>query len=290
MKTVGLYGKKNLHIERRERTLAPHGPNDAIIRIQTCGVCGTDLNFVTQWDEAPMPLGHELAAEVIEVGSEVTTVKPGDRVVVEDCTLCGTCVDCKGGRPDLCQNMFGLDGQSGMGQYMRVRHNNLVPFTDIPYAHACLAEPLAVCLNSVLQADVPLGGSVAVFGSGPLGLMTARVALLKGAGSVILVGGRGTSPRSRARLAAAEKLGIEHVIDRSTEDAVEKLKMLHPRGVDRVIVSSPPEDVTPAIATVRYGGKIVFYGLHFGGRNRIEIDINELVFRKISLEPFFAEQ
>jgi L-iditol 2-dehydrogenase len=289
MTTIGLYGRKHLQIEEREQELGPPGHNDAIVKIRACGVCGTDLNFLKQWDGDPMPLGHELAGEVVEVGAGVTSVKPGDSVVVEDCTLCGVCADCKNGRSDLCQNMFNLDGQSGMGKYMRLRHNSLVPFQDLDFHHACLTEPLSVCLNSVLNAEIPCNGSVAVLGCGPLGLMTARVAKLRGASFTAITSHDTQSALGRRRLEAAARLGIDLVIDASREDVEAVIKKHCPKGVDAVIASSPPESLYDGLKIIRYGGVVTFYGLHFGGRNKIEIDINDLVFRKITLKPFFAE-
>jgi threonine dehydrogenase-like Zn-dependent dehydrogenase len=112
-----------------------------------------------------LPLGHEIAAEVVEVGKNVTSVKPGERVIVEDCTMCGICPACKSGQPQFCRNMYNMEGQPGMGQYMAVRFNCLDRFEGLDYTVACLTEPLAVALTAVLNAEIPLGGSVVVFGT-----------------------------------------------------------------------------------------------------------------------------
>ena len=118
MQSRGLFGKKYLDIQERERDIPAAGANHVLVKIHACGVCGTDINFVRDWADQPMPLGHEISAEVIEVGTNVTHVQPGDRVIVEDCTMCGVCADCKSGQPQFCRNMFDLEGQPGMGQYM----------------------------------------------------------------------------------------------------------------------------------------------------------------------------
>jgi len=289
MKTIGLYGRKYLEIEEREMEVRSPGHEEVIVRVLACGICGTDLNFVRQWTGPAMALGHELAGEVVEVGAGVRTVSVGDQVIVEDCTLCGTCAACKGGRPDLCRTMFGLEGQSGMGQYLCLRHNSLIKYEGLEATHACLTEPLAVCLNAVLAARIPFQGSVAVLGSGPLGLMTARVAKLQGAGFVALTGVNTRTPLGRARLARAERLGLDRVIDAGESGWENAIRDVCPGGVDRVIVSSPPESINDALKIVGYGGTITFFGLHFGGRNTINVDINDLIFRKVTLQPFFAE-
>lgn len=289
MNSKGLYGKKYLDIQHRVREIPPPDEDHVIVKVRACGVCGTDINFVRDWTDEPMPLGHEISAEVLEVGKNVTTVKPGDSVIVEDCTMCGVCEDCKRGQPQFCRNMHDMEGQPGMGEYMSVRFNSLDRYEGLDHVAACLTEPLAVSLTSVLNARIPLGGSVAVLGPGPLGLMSARVARLHGAGYVAIAGLPADNPRERARLELAANLGCDHVIEIGKQDLEAEIKRKFPKGVDRVIVSAPPESIADALKIIRFGGIITFYGLHFGDRSKITLDINDLVFRKISLIPTFAE-
>lgn len=289
MQAKGLFGKKYLDIQERVREIPALAEDFVLVRVRACGVCGTDINFVRDWEADPMPLGHEISAEVVEVGKNVTTVKPGDSVIVEDCTMCGVCAACKSGQPQFCRSMYSLDGQPGMGDYMAVRFNCLNRYEGLDHVSACLTEPLAVSLTSVLNADIPLGGSVAVLGPGPLGLMSARVAKRYGAGYVAITGLPAKTACERARLDLAPKMGCDDVIEIGPQDVETEIKKKFPNGVDRVIVSSPPQSMLDALKIVKYGGIITFYGLHFGGKSKIEVDINELVFNKISLIPTFAE-
>ena len=289
MKSIGLYGKRYLDIQPRESEIGPPDEDHVIVKVHACGVCGTDINFVRDWDADPMPLGHEIAAEVVEVGKNVTSVRPGDRVIVEDCTMCGVCTDCKSGHPELCRNMVNLEGQPGMAQYMSVRYNSLGKFEGLDYVSACLTEPLAVSLTSVLNAEIPIGGSVVVLGPGPLGLMAAQLARLRGAGFVAITGLPADNPREKARLDLARRLGCDLTIEAGKQDIEQEIKSLFPNGVDRVIISAPPRAMADALKIIRFGGIITFFGLHFGGQSTVEIDINDLVFRKITLRPTFAE-
>jgi threonine dehydrogenase-like Zn-dependent dehydrogenase len=289
MRSKGLYGKKGLYLETRECEVAVTDDDHVVVKVHACGVCGTDINFVRDWDQQVMPLGHEIAAEVIEAGRNVTSVKPGDRVIVEDCTMCGVCDACKCGQPQFCRNMFNIEGQPGMGQYMSVRYNCLVKFEGLDYRAACLTEPLAVCVTAVENAEVPLGGSVVVLGPGPLGLMSARLARLKGAGFVAITGLPADCPRERARLELAGRMGCDLVLEAGKHDIEAEVKHRFPAGVDRVIVSSPPESIYDALKIIRFGGIITFFGLHFGGRSRITVDANDLVFNKVTLRATFAE-
>lgn len=289
MRSRGLFGRKPLDVQERVREIGTPAEEEVIVRVRACGVCGTDINFVRDWPDQPMALGHEISAEVVDVGPHVASVQAGDRVIVEDCTMCGECEDCKSGQPQYCRNMFDLQEQPGLGDYLRVRHNSLVPYAGLDHVSACLTEPLAVSLTSVINAQIPLGGSVLVLGPGPLGLMSAQVARLRGAGYVAVAGLVADNARERARLELAGRLGCDDVFQLGRDDLEGQIKRKFPRGVDRVIVSSPPESVPEGLKVLRFGGIMTFYGLHFGGRGSVPIDINDLVFRKISLIPTFAE-
>jgi len=289
MESKGLFGRKYLDLTVRTREIAPPDEDHVIVKVRACGVCGTDVNFVRDWEDEAMPLGHEIAGDVVEVGKNVRNVAPGDRVIVEDCSLCGICEDCKSGHPELCRNLYNLEGQPGMGEYLSVRYNSLDRFDGLDYVTACLTEPLAVALTAVLNAEIPTGGSVVVLGNGPLGLMAACLARRQGASFVAVTGLPASDPLSKARLSAALRLGCNQVVEVGKQDLEEEIKRRFPAGVDRVIVSSPPESLPDAFKVIRFGGIITFFGLHFGGKSTVPIDINDLVFRKISLRPTFAE-
>jgi len=289
MKSKGLFGKKYLDIEEREQDIGQPGDDHVVVQIKACGVCGTDINFVRDWPDEHMPLGHEIAAEVIDIGKNVVTVKKGDRVIIEDCSMCGICENCKCGHPEFCRNMYDLEGQPGMGQYMSVRYNSLNKFEDMDFVTACLTEPLAVSLTAVLTAEIPVAGSVVVLGNGPLGLMAARLAKLRGAGFVALTGLPADNPSAQARFAAAEAFGCDLTLETGKQSVEDEIKKKFPNGVDRIIVSSPPESLNDAFPIIRFGGIITFFGLHFGGKNKVEVDVNDLIFRKITLRPTFAE-
>ena len=119
--------------------------------------------------------------------------------------------------------------------------------------------------------------------------MSAKLSRIRGAGFVGITGLPANNARERARMELAEKFGCDIVIEAGKQDIEEEVKKRFPGGVDRVIVSSPPESMYDALKIIRFGGIITFYGLHFGGKSIINIDVNDLIFRKISLIPTFAE-
>ena len=163
------------------------GADEVLVRVKACGLCGTDLHFARDWQGEYQPLGHEIAAEVQEVGEGNIPYQPGDRVIVEDVAQCGICGYCKSGKPQLCRNMYDLGGQPGMAEMMTVNYHLLEPFDGIEWTHASLVEPMAVAYNTVLNGQIPLGGSVVVTGPGPIGLMCVYLAKMRGAGKVLLV-------------------------------------------------------------------------------------------------------
>lgn len=278
-----------MDFELREFELPKLGDNDVLIKVHACGVCGTDIHFAADAEGDYNPLGHEIAAEVIETGKNVSNVAVGDRVIVEDCGMCGVCTDCKNGEPQFCRNMHDLEGRPGMAEYMVVHERLCDRFEGLDYVPASLTEPQAVALNTVLTADIPLAGDVVVYGPGPIGLMCVRLAKVRGASQVGLVGYGADNPREKARLDAGYKMGANFVIDAAKEDPVEFFRKRFPNGADRVIVTSPPKTMEQAVEIGRFGETVAFIGINLGGNTGTQMDVNDLIFNKRTLKPCFAE-
>ena len=289
MKTKALYARHPMDFEVREITLPKLGADDVLVKVHACGVCGTDIHFAKDMKGDYNALGHEIAAEVMEVGKNVVVCKPGDRVIVEDCGMCGWCENCKNGHAHLCRNMYNLQGRPGMAEHMVVNQRLCDPFEGLDYVPASLTEPQAVALNSVVGAEIPLAGDVVVYGPGPIGLMCVRLAKLAGAAEVGLVGYDATCAREKARLEAGTKMGADFVVDAATEDAVQVVHDHFPNGADRVIVTSPPKSMEQAIEVGRFGELVSFIGINLGGQSTINVDVNDLIFNKRTLRPTFAE-
>lgn len=289
MKATGLFGRKYVDVETRTYDLGAVGPNEALVEVKASGVCGTDLNFMRDSEDGYHPLGHELSGVVLETGACVENVKAGDTVVVEDVAACGTCRDCQEGRISLCRNLIDGGGLPGMATHYKVDARCLVPFDGLSFEAASLTEPLAVGVTAVQESDIPFGGSVLVFGHGPIGLFAARCAKLRGAGSVAVVGTGRDTPFGRKRFEAAERLGADLLLDGGPEGVSKKVRERFPDGVDRVIVTAPPVVVPDAIGCCRFGGRVSVLGLSFGGKEVVPLNVNHIVFNKIDVKGVIAE-
>ncbi|HEX6358802.1 zinc-dependent alcohol dehydrogenase [Actinophytocola sp.] len=251
MKAVTWQGKRDVRVETvPDPTIRE--PTDAIIKVTSSGICGSDLHLYEVLGSFLEPgdvLGHEPMGIVEEVGAEVSHIKPGDRVVVPFNISCGHCFMCRQGLQSQCETtqvraqgkgaaLLGytkLYGQvpGGQAEYLRVpqAHYGPIPVPQGPpdERFVYLSDVLPTAWQAVQYAAVPEGGSVAVFGLGPIGQMCCRVAKHLGAGQVI---GVDLVPE---RLALAAKYGVV-TVDLSDDDTVSTIRNLTAgRGPDSVI-------------------------------------------------------
>jgi L-iditol 2-dehydrogenase len=190
-------------------------PGSVILAMGAAGICGTDVKILHgrfQGYIVPVVMGHEFAGTVVTVGSGVSNVVPGDRVVSEThAYVCNECVYCRSGRYNLCQKRkaFGYGTDGAFTKLVRVRKEIIHKLPEgVPMQDAALMEPLSVCLNALTRnSRISPGESVLVIGPGPIGLLCLQVAKLSG-GRVTVVG----TERNRQRLALAAKLGAESIL------------------------------------------------------------------------------
>ncbi|MBQ8506015.1 MAG: alcohol dehydrogenase catalytic domain-containing protein [Clostridia bacterium] len=282
----GLYGRKGFDIELRERADKAVSGRLARIRVHACGVCGTDLHFLRDMEDWT-PLGHEISAEVIEIGAEVTRVKPGDRVICEDVSMCGACEACKTGRVDLCRSGYTLEDQPGMSDEMVVHENMLNVFTGIDPVAASMVEPLAVAIRGVDMLKLRPLESVAIFGMGAIGLFSAAYARMLGAGRIAMFARSRGSQRNSAAESAAMDLGADEVYYTAEADYIEKA--LEKGAFDAAIIAAPPSLTAQAMELLGYGGRALVMGVSFGADTSCQINVSDMVFNKKQLLTSIAE-
>ena len=245
-------------------------PTDAIIKVTSSGICGSDLHLYEALGPFMTPgdvMGHEPMGEVLEVGDEVTHIKPGDRVVIPFNISCGHCYMCDHGLQSQCEttqntehgtgaSVLGytkLYGQvpGGQAEYLRVpmAHYGPIPVPEGPPddRFVYLSDVLPTAWQAVAYADVPQGGSVAVVGLGPIGDMATRVAMKQGAGTVIGI------DRVPERLARAQRNGVAVINADEVDDVGQAVReMTQGRGADSAIDAVGMEaHGNPVVRTMR---------------------------------------
>ncbi len=260
----------------------PHPDDDTLlVRVRACAICGSDIRILRHGSPRVRPPaipGHEIAGDVVEVGRNVQSFRPGDRVAMAGDIPCGICSFCRDGHGNNCQTNLALGYQfpGGFAEYL-VAPSLLLrygPIHRIPeslsYAEAALAEPLACAINGVELSQIRLGESVVVIGAGPIGCMLIALARLVGAAPIIAV------QRSRPRLQMALDMGADVAICSSEEDAVARvLAETAGEGADVILVAAgSPEAQQDALRMVRARGRINFFGGLPAGAAPLALDAN----------------
>ena len=258
-----------------EKPIPEPGPNDAIIRTTAALICTSDTHTVAGaiGERKNLTLGHEAVGVIHKLGSAVppeSGLRIGQRVAVNAITPCYACEYCQRGYPSQCGGMLGgwkfaniKDGN--MAEYFHVNNAiaNLAPIPDEltdEQAVYC-ADMLSTGFMAAEYANIPIGGTVAVFAEGPIGLMASVGARLLGAGTVI---GVETMPN---RIALAKKYGVDQIVDYKTTDPVKAiLDLTGGQGVDSAIEAlGSPFTFEACIKVTKPGGTISNVGYHGDG-------------------------
>lgn len=292
-----------LKIEMKAFSIPEIGDKDLLVKVEMCGVCGSDLHiFQGDWGE-PYPLipGHEFIGRVEAVGSNASSlhnVKVGDRVAVEMILPCGECYPCKSGLYNLCEmdqeegRQYGCNISSdregnlygGWSEYLYVPKNALVHRIPehVPLKRAVLTEPLAVAVRAVNNTKPNLGESVVVVGAGPIGLLTVVAAKAAGAHPIILVGSR------EERLSLGKEFGADYVVDYRSEDVLGRVHNLtQGRGANVVFeTAGTPKAQKESLDYAQVGGKVNFVGLTGNKSVQIETDL-QMTFKELKVYTSF---
>lgn len=276
MRGLRFHGARDLRIEDLREPPDP-GFGEVVVRVATCGICGTDLHeytsgpIVTPVEPHPLTgarnpqiLGHEFAGDVVAVGAGVTSVVVGDRVAVMPLAYCGRCAYCVRGWQHLCTTMacVGLShAWGGMAELATVSEYQVVRLPDgVTHRQGALIEPAAVAAYGVERAGVSPGDRVLVTGAGPIGALAALCARAAGASRVYV------SEPNPARRTRAEALGVAVVLDPSSVDVPELLREeCDGLGVDVAIeCSGHPKGFETAVRSLRRRGTLAQTGLFVG--------------------------
>jgi L-iditol 2-dehydrogenase len=244
------------------------GPGELLVKVATCGVCGTDLKKIhTGSHSAPRIFGHEMAGTVVAVGEGVTRFEVGDRVMTFHHVPCGKCYYCRKQTPTQCElyKKVGVTAGfepsgGGFAEYIRIMDwivsgRGVVRVPDgVPFEQAAFVEPVNTVLKGVKQLNLQGDDTVLVIGQGPIGLMHAVLAQRTGAKVL-------TSDLYPERHAIAAKYGLKHPIHAGSENVVERVfAATEGRGADAVILAVGGNAlIKTAIDGVRMGGKVLLF-------------------------------
>ncbi|BBC38405.1 putative chlorophyll synthesis pathway protein BchC [Streptomyces graminofaciens] len=285
MKSVHTGGVGRIEVVDVERPVP--GPKDVLMRIRAGGICGTDVTFLHMGgmparahlggEMVPVPLGHEPAGEIVEVGAEVSDLKVGDRVVVNPQDAPTGIIGCGGKYGALSEYLLIENAEIGKGVAV-------FPET-VPFAVASLNEPMAVARHCVNRSEAKPDDRVVVFGAGPIGLGAAIWLKLRGVRHVVVVD---VIP---SRLEKALAVGADAVIDSAEEDVAARLTELHGQAANALGQPRPGTDIyidaagvaavfNTVVGSAKWGAKLVMVAVQKKGT---EIDLGGMLRSELTL-------
>jgi threonine dehydrogenase-like Zn-dependent dehydrogenase len=260
------------------------GPDEVLVRVEAAGVCGSDVaRFVwtRNYDgggakamtrDLPRIMGHEFAGTAIEVGAEVRTARPGDRVGVLNIIGCRRCEACLRGMPNVCveRKTIGVHRDGGYAELCAVPATNLTPIPDGTSFHLAAAwQPFAVATNAVELTDLRPGDRILVWGLGPIGLAAIYSAKLRGAEISLGV------DRNPIRLDEAAALGVPTLDVNDVDLATAVMERLGPRSVDAVFEAAGVQaTIEASLPVLRKSRSMVLIG---NLRERVSADLMPLI-------------
>jgi threonine dehydrogenase-like Zn-dependent dehydrogenase len=262
MTAAALLGARSISVTRRP--VPEPEPGEVRVRIDTCGLCGSDLHFFHMGPVSPGNTpGHEMAGCVDAVGDGVEGLAPGDRVAVEPLASCGRCDYCRTGRDSICPSvqLFGVHRPGGFAEFATLPARRLfrIP-VDLDPIIAALTEPMAVAVHGLRQGQLQAGQRVLVLGAGTVGLLTAKAAVALGAGEVWL------TARHPHQAEVGQHLGATRVLREEEASRADLFRLGAEAPIDLVVetVGGTADTLRSAAAAVRPGGVISVLGIFYG--------------------------
>ena len=251
-------------IQVKEVPIPEIGDDDVLIKVVNTGICGTDWSIYNGWysaDKLPMIPGHEFSGVIAKVGkNNPRKLKEGDRVTADINMSCGTCYYCIRGDQLLCNDFtqLGIHTNGTFAEYVKAPAKLVHHLPDnLSFEEGAFIEPLSCCIHAAKAMNARVGGSVAVVGCG-LGVLHARMAVLRACAPVIIIGD------NKKRLRIAKEMGADYTIDiNEVADPVAEVKKLTDgRGVDYAVEAvGNTKTYEQAFAMLRKGGVLSAFGI-----------------------------
>ncbi|QDP73164.1 L-threonine 3-dehydrogenase [Legionella israelensis] len=268
-----------------------YGVNDVLIKIKKTAICGTDIHIYS-WDEwaqatipVPMTVGHEFYGEIVEVGSEVKGLKPGQAVSGEGHITCGMCRNCRAGQRHLCRNTLGVgvNRPGCFAEYLALPASNVLVLPEnISGEQASILDPLGNATHCALAFDM-VGEDVLITGAGPIGIMAVAIAKHIGARHVVI------TDVNDYRLELAVKMGATKAVNvkyQSLKDIEEELGMTE--GFDIGLeMSGNPMALNDMMKVMNHGGHVAMLGIP---PQETPIDWNQVIFKGLVIKGIYGRE
>lgn len=277
MRVAVYYNNRDVRLE--ERPVPEISPDEVLVKVEACGICGSDVMEWYRIHKAPLVLGHEIAGEIVEVGKEVKNYTKGDRVVVAHHVPCMRCHFCLRGQHTVCDTLRKTNvDPGGFAEYIRVPAINvkygLFKIADgLSYEEASFTEPLACVLRAQKRCNIQKGDTVLVLGSGIAGLIHVRLARLNAAGLIV------ATDIDEFRLNSAKMMGADLVF-RADEYSPEGLaKFNNNMLADVVIICAGVRSAfEQGIKSVERGGTVMFFA-PVSGDDLFKLNLSKIFFK-----------
>lgn len=270
------------------------GPDDVLVRVHACGICGSDIHGYDGSSGRripPLVMGHEAAGVIEAAGDAVADFKVGDRVTFDSTISCGRCHFCRRGQVNLCDNRRVLGVSCGeyrqhgaFAELVAVPQNVVYRLPDdLPFESAALIEAVSIAVHAASITRVSLGDTAVVIGSGMIGLLAIQAIRLRGAARVI------ATDVEESRLEVARQLGADITLNaREVDIPAEVARLTGGRGADAALeVVGHTQTVNDAIAAVRKGGAVTLVG---NLSPKVEFPLQSVVTREITVQGSCASQ
>ncbi len=286
MRVAIYYNNKDIRLEEIPKPKID--PDELLVKIMACGICGSDVMEWYRIKKAPRVLGHEMTGEIIEVGKNVKKFKKGDRVFVSHHVPCNKCRYCLEGNHTVCETLHNTNfDPGGFAEYLRVPKINvkfgtfLLP-DEISFEDGTFIEPLGCVIRGQRRANIKPNHTVLVIGSGISGLLHIKLARTKNVKKII------ATDVNEYRMNSAKKFGADAVIN-AKDNVPDRIKEINDgRLVDRVIVcTGSVSAINQALKSVDKGGTILFFAPTDPGVN-ITLPFNEFWNSQVTLTSTYA--
>ncbi len=280
------YNNKDIRIE--ERPIPEIGRDELLVKVMASGICGSDVMEWYRIKKAPLVLGHEIAGEIVEVGTDVKKYKKGDRVFVSHHVPCNECRWCLKGYHSLCDTLHSTNfDPGGFAEYIRVPSINvdrgvyLLP-NEVSYEQGTFIEPLGCVVRGQRIAKVQAGDTVLIIGSGISGLLHIQLAKVNGAQRII------ATDINEYRLNKAKEFGADTVIQvGSRKEEVGTSPLLHLNADKVIICTSVLSAIQQGLDSVERAGTILFFAPTKPGIN-IPFPFFDLWNKQVTLKSTYA--